>query len=162
VGRAVACCACGLCGAGRTWARSTLDSLWLAAVSKERRRGIYIPDTLPVTLRHRLRRNTHVEGDDDAGRVAPGQLDGRAEEAVEVVVRRNEPGTCGGASKQPAYQQTVSTAKNRGWNGRLMSAVKKKRCVRAGRELCKEPRTYRCPNGRHGPAQPEPVPARPV
>lgn len=38
--------------------------------------------------------NTHVEGDDDAGRVVLGQLDGRAEEAVEVVVRRDEPGTC--------------------------------------------------------------------
>jgi hypothetical protein len=36
--------------------------------------------------------NTHIEGDDDAGRVVPGQLDGRAEEAVEVVVGGDEPG----------------------------------------------------------------------
>ena len=36
----------------------------------------------------------YVEGDDDAGRVVLGQLDGGAEEAVEVVVRGHEPGTC--------------------------------------------------------------------
>lgn len=37
---------------------------------------------------------THVEGNDDAGRVSLGQLDGRAEEAVEVVIRGDEPRTC--------------------------------------------------------------------
>jgi len=38
--------------------------------------------------------STYVEGDDDAGRVVLGQLDGGAEKAVEVVVRGHEPGTC--------------------------------------------------------------------
>jgi hypothetical protein len=35
---------------------------------------------------------SYVEGDDDAGRVVGGELDGRAEEAVEEQVLRREPG----------------------------------------------------------------------
>ena len=49
--------------------------------------------------------STYVEGDDDAGRVVLGQLDGGAEEAVEVVVRGHEPGTC---EKRTAAEQVVS------------------------------------------------------
>ena len=40
------------------------------------------------------RRRTHVEGDDDAGGVVGGELDGRAEEAVLVHGRRDEPRPC--------------------------------------------------------------------
>lgn len=45
-------------------------------------------------LEHRWGRNAYVEGDDDTGRVVLGKLDGGAEEAVEVVVRGDEPRTC--------------------------------------------------------------------
>jgi hypothetical protein len=35
---------------------------------------------------------SYVEGDDNAGRVVGGELDGRAEEAVKEQVLRREPG----------------------------------------------------------------------
>jgi hypothetical protein len=70
--------------------------------------------------------NTHIEGDDDAGRVVPGQLDGRAEEAVEVVVGGDEPGRSLRRT-EPFSGPSIGTERH-----------KTRRARRKDYELCKE------------------------
>jgi hypothetical protein len=55
---------------------------------------------------------SYVEGDDNAGRVVGGELDGHAEEAVKEQVLRREPGAwdeepAGGVSTRRAINQSV-------------------------------------------------------